>query len=509
VSCHDDPTAFLCHPDVLIIDPDDSVAVALRQLDPSYRIEVPQGSVTLLDTILPGHKFALKDIQEGETVIKYGHSIGIAVKTIQRGELVHTHNLTSNLEDQSYYYHSPRSSHLRSSESQTFQGYRRNNGSVGIRNDIWIIPTVGCIAHVASSLADWGNEMVRDGRFEGIDSCKALSHVHGCSQLGDDHEATVRLLASLASHPNAAGVLVIGLGCENNSLESFVSRIDPSVFDHMKTLNCQSVEDELTEGRILLAQLAAHAQTCERESIDIGQLVVATKCGGSDGFSGITANVLVGLFSDWLVAHGGSAILSEIPEMFGTETILFDRCANVEVYRRLKAVINKQKRHFISHGQPIHENPSPGNKEGGITTLEEKSLGCIRKGGTSTIIDIIDYGKCVTKKGLGILEGPGNDMISITAMAASHAHLVLFTTGRGTPLGTVIPCIKISSNSQLADKKPNWIDFDAGTVLNEGPQPVLQDLIEMIKDVASKRILTNNEHNGFEHIAILKDGVTL
>lgn len=440
-----------------------------------------------------GHKKAVCDIANGENVIKYGFPIGHAVCDIKKGELVHTHNLKTNLCDNIEYTYEPEFYNLEKSDEAFFMGYEREDGSVGIRNDIWIVNTVCCVNKTAEILAK------KTG-------AKYFPHPYGCSQLGDDQTVTQYILRGMINHPNAGGVLVLGLGCENNNVDEMKKILGSVNENRVKFLVTQNCEDEIEEGIKLIDELKAYASTFERKKISAKRLVVGLKCGGSDGFSGITANPLVGRFSDRLISMGGSCVLTEVPEMFGAEHLLMKRAENKEVFEKCVKLINNFKDYFRRYNQVIYENPSPGNKAGGITTLEEKSLGCVQKGGSAKVVDVIDYGDKVTKNGLTLLNGPGNDDVACTNLMASGAHLILFTTGRGTPLGSAVPTVKISTNTALAEKKKNWIDFDAGVVL-EGNDST-DELFDFVMEVASGK-QTKNEIFGYEEIAIFKDGVTL
>jgi len=485
------------------IDSRDNVAVALVPLQPGHDSFAQE----LKQVIPQGHKFALQAIALGGSVIKYGHPIGTASSAIQCGEHVHTHNLKTGLrESQSYAYQPefPDLGHARLGHD-TFLGYPRPDGRVGTRNEIWIINTVGCVNKTAERLAHQAGQ-----RFGA--SCEGIYtfvHPYGCSQLAEDHETTKSILLNLVRHPNAGGVLVLGLGCENNTIDGFtrdLGEFDPS---RVKFLVTQEVEDELEEGLKLLEEIAREVRKDQREPCSISKLVIGLKCGGSDGLSGITANPLLGRFTNRLIQSGGSAILTEVPEMFGAESILMNRCQSEETYQKTVLMIEDFKGYFVRHGQEVFENPSPGNKEGGISTLEEKSLGCIQKGGWAPVVDVIPYAGRVRAQGLTLLNGPGNDIVSTTALSAAGANLILFTTGRGTPLGAPVPTVKISSNSDLAKRKKNWIDFNAGTIV-EGVQiqQVCDEFCEAIVAFASGK-LTRNELNGYREIAIFKDGVTL
>jgi altronate hydrolase len=390
-----------------------------------------------------------------------------------------------------------------------FQVYRRPDGQIGIRNEIWIIPTVGCVNGIARTLARWGDAEFRRGDAGGIDGVYAWTHPHGCSQLGEDHEATRGILKGLALHPNAGAVLILSLGCESNTLESFRELLGPQDARRIAFLSCQRCEDEIAEGKRLLQQLAAYAAAARREEAGPAGLILGLKCGGSDGLSGITANALAGRVCDTFCAWGAGAILTEIPEIFGAEQILLDRCESREVFDKALSLIGNFKAYYRSQGRPIYENPSPGNKAGGISTLEEKSCGCVQKGGLSPLRGICPYGERAAGPGLTLLEGPGNDMVSATALAAAGAQLILFTTGRGTPLGAPAPLIKIASNSPLARRKSNWIDFDAGRLLAEDPDLIHTELLRLITAVISGRTKTRSEEHDCREIAIFKNGVTL
>ena len=441
-----------------------------------------------------GHKYAIKDIKRGENVIKYGNPIGHATCDIKVGEHVHSHNVSTNLSDVLEYTYTPTESVIKVEESdKTFLGYLRENGDVGIRNDIWIVNTVGCVNKVAEKLS------ALTGAF-------SFPHPFGCSQLGEDQGITQKILKGMVNHPNAGGVLVLGLGCENNNIEVFKSILGDTDPNRVKFLNCQDFDNEIEEGVRLINELRAYADKFERTPINVSRLRVGLKCGGSDGYSGITANPLVGRFSDNLIGMGGSCILTEVPEMFGAEHLLMQRCISRDVFEKNVHLINDFKDYYKRHDQVVYENPSPGNKKGGITTLEEKSLGCVQKAGSADVVDVLDYGDTVKKNGLSMLNGPGNDLIAVTNLMAAGAHLVLFTTGRGTPLGAPIPTIKVSTNSALASKKSNWIDFDASPVLNG--TDLDDEFFSYVLDVASGKE-TKNEIQGFREISIFKDGVTL
>ena len=488
--------------DFIRIHPEDNVAVALKPVPAGTMF----GSVTAQEEIPQGHKMALVSLKADDQVVKYGFSIGHAVCDVVPGAHVHSHNMATNLSGELEYVYEPEVHFSERMEPATFMGYRRKDGSVGIRNEIWIIPTVGCVNDVAKALAAENQELVAGT----IDGLYAFPHPFGCSQTGDDHAQTRRLLAALAKHPNAGAVLVLGLGCENLTHGQFVEELGEYDPERIHFLICQQVEDEMEAGRTILEQCAALAGRFSREEIPASELVIGMKCGGSDGLSGITANPVVGRFSDMLVAQGGSTVLTEVPEMFGAEGFLMNRCVDETVFGKAVAMINGFKAYFLRHGEVVYENPSPGNREGGITTLEDKSCGCVQKGGSAPIMDVIGYGERVTCKGLNMLYGPGNDLVSSTALTAAGAHMVLFTTGRGTPFGAPAPTMKLSTNTPLAVKKSGWIDFNAGVVADgeRTPDEAAQDLMELVLQVASGR-QTCTEKRGFREISIFKDGVML
>lgn len=491
----------------LQIHPRDNVAVSLRSLEAGSTVDVGGRHVQLTAAVPAAHKFALRPIRGGEAIMKFGQPIGRATTDIPDGAWVHVHNVKTNLEGVLDYRYTPAIEPVPAIEDgRSFLGYRRPNGEVGIRNEIWIIPTVGCVNEIAQTLARQINARLLPGNISGV---YALPHPFGCSQLGDDHATTQRVLAALAQHPNAGGVLIVGLGCENNSMGSFRRLIPDAGSKRYQFMVAQAVADELAAGRTALDALIEYAAGFHRERIPVSELRIGLKCGGSDGYSGITGNPLVGAFSDQLVARGGTSVLTEVPEMFGAEALFMNRCVSQPVFEQCVAMINGFKEYFLRHGQPVDENPSPGNKEGGITTLEEKSLGCLQKGGISPVVDVLPYGARLRRRGLNFLTGPGNDIVSVTALAAAGVHLVLFTTGRGTPLGGPIPTFKIATNTELAQRKPNWIDFNAGQLLEGSSMTALADeLLGQVIETANGQP-ARNELNGFREIAIFKDGVTL
>lgn len=487
----------------MIIHPNDSVIIAL---EPIAAGTVVDEGIIVLEEIPAGHKIARHNIAAGENVIKYGFPIGHATEDIDAGAWIHSHNVATNLSGALEYEYHPTPYTLDPVTPGEFMGYERTDGQIGIRNEIWIIPTVGCVNKTAELLAREASALYGNR----VDGIHAFTHPFGCSQLGEDHENTRRILADLVKHPNAGGVLVLSLGCENNTPESFRELLGAYDPQRVRFLTTQEVSDEIEAGLSILDSLTAYAATFVRKPVSASRLVIGLKCGGSDGYSGITANPLIGAVSDLLAAQGGTTILSEVPEMFGAETILMDHARDEAVFSKTVALINDFKEYFLRHGQVVYENPSPGNKAGGITTLEEKSLGCTQKGGRSLVQDVLHYGDRVSLPGLNLLEGPGNDIVACTALTAAGCHLILFSTGRGTPLGGPVPTIKIATNSELAANKKNWIDYDAGILLkNPDMDTAGHAFFDYILEVASGNTQTCNERYGYREISILKDGVTL
>ena len=493
----------------------DNVAVAIKGLMKGDVVTVDGDTFTVFSDIPAGHKVALCDIKKDEDVIKYGYPIGAAKENIKKGSHVHAFNIHTLLNEDAEYHYDKETAEEAKREAEadklrwkdhtpTINAYVRKNGKIGIRNALWIIPTVGCVNRISMQLESWGNETL--GLEDGV---HAYTHPFGCSQLGGDHENTRKILADLVHHPNAGGVLVIGLGCENNTMDSFKELVGEVDEERVKFLVCQEAEDEVAEGKHLLEEIASVMKNDKREAVPMSRLIVGFKCGGSDGLSGITANPLVGRFCNELTAMGGTGILTEVPEMFGAEQVLMNRCVNEEVYNETVKLIQDFKHYFTSHGQVVYENPSPGNKAGGISTLEDKSLGCVQKGGRAPVTAVLSYGDRVTTPGLNLLSGPGNDIVSTTAQSAAGAHMILFTTGRGTPLGAPVPTVKIATNHDLAQHKKDWIDFDASPMLDEDPRKVTEKLITLIISIANGETRTKNEINGYSEISIFKDGVVL
>ncbi|RVT39770.1 UxaA family hydrolase [Sphingobium algorifonticola] len=490
------------------VHPDDNVGVLLGPVDAGVAMIGPDGALIAQETIARGHKIALVDLPAGSAIVKYGYPIGSLDQPVRAGEWVHSHNLTTDLSEggPQPQFSGSIAPALPLASDLTFQGYRRADGRVGTRNELWVINTVGCVNHAATIIAE--QAQIRFGHL--IDGAHAFVHPFGCSQLGDDLAMTQRILAGLIRHPNAGGVIVVGLGCENNQLAALMAAARGVDRARVRFFNAQEVEDEIEEGLAAAAELVDVMRHDARTPCPLSDLVIGVKCGGSDGLSGLTANPLVGRITDRTTAAGGTIILSEVPEMFGAEQHLLKRAADRATFDKANAMIEGFKRYFIDHGQPVYENPSPGNKAGGLTTLEEKSLGAVQKGGGATITQVLDYGEAVGKGGMALLRSPGNDAVSSTAEVASGATLLLFTTGRGTPLGFPVPTIKIASNDDVARRKPQWIDFSAGPLLDGIPMDsVSQTCMDLILAIASGRRLTRNEENGIREIAIWKDGVTL
>ncbi len=493
----------------LHISADDNVVVALRMIAGGTVVD----GVTVASEVPAGHKIAMRVIRAGEIVLKYGYPIGVATRDIAAGEHVHSHNLASTLRED--FDPSKRSARQRpfaaALEAATFEGFRRADGRVGVRNEIWIVNTVGCVNNAAERIAAAARAELAPGTT--VDGVHAFPHQFGCSQLGEDLELTQRILAGLVRHPNAGGVLILGLGCENNQMKLLLEQVGATSPERVQYFNAQDVGDEVEEGLTRIRALAAHAGKAKRQSISAKELILGMKCGGSDGLSGITANPLVGKIANRIAGAGGTVLLTEVPEMFGAEEVLLDRATSDGVAKNAIDMVNSFRAYFRKYNQPIDENPAPGNKAGGITTLAEKSLGCVQKGGDAPVAQVLAYGEQapVGLGGIGLINAPGNDGVSSTAMVAAGAHILLFTTGRGTPLGFPSPTIKISTNSDLANKKPTWIDFDAGPIAlgTSTFEELGAGLYKLVLDVASGRTQTKNERNGFREIAIWKDGVTL
>lgn len=488
----------------LEIAPADNVAVALEAAEPGTTVEGVPGAPSPLEAIPRGHKMALRPIEAGEDIVKYGLVIGHATQLIQAGEWVHLQNMATNLSGEVDYVYEPTHPEVEPQEPRSFMGFRLPDGRAAIRNEVWVIPTVGCVNEVARSIAD---DSVAEGSVEGI---RSFLHPYGCSQVGSDHERTKKVLAALAHHPNAAGVLFVSLGCENCTHVQLLEELGEFDPRYVRFLNCQEVDDEHEAGLQIVAELVDAIKDRVREPMDVSELVVGLKCGGSDGLSGITANPTIGRVSDLLVAQGATTVLSEVPEMFGAEKLILGRCADEEVFSEATAMLNGFKDYFLSHGETVYENPSPGNKDGGITTLEDKSCGCVQKGGTSPIMGVVDYGDQVVRHGLNLLCSPGNDMVSTTALTAAGCHLILFSTGRGTPFGAPAPTLKVATNDALAAAKPGWIDFSAGGVASGDMtlDEAAQGLFDVVIACADGRP-TSAERRHSAEIAIWKDGVTL
>ncbi len=494
---------------VIKINSADNVAVAVSNVAAGDVCHVDGRRIRAVSDIPAGHKIALSSLKQGDDVIKYGYPIGHLLQDVPEGGLIDHNILKTNLSGILEYRYEPIPANVGKSDVRaTFKGYRRSIGKVGVRNELWVIPTVGCVNGVAEAIAR--NFRLVAGEFPAIEKTVAFPHNYGCSQLGDDHENTRKILADMVRHPNAAGVLVVSLGCENNQLQAFRELVGPVDGARVKFMECQKTEgNEVEAGVGLLKEIAAACADDKRVEIPASELKVGLKCGGSDGFSGITANPLLGRFSDWIVSQGGTTVLTEVPEMFGAETILMSRCRDKATFDKTVSLINDFKEYFISNRQPVYENPSPGNKAGGISTLEEKSLGCTQKSGKSAVMDVLKYGDTLKTPGLNLLSAPGNDLVAATALASAGCQIVLFTTGRGTPFGTFVPTAKISTNSRLAASKPGWIDFNAGSILDGKPTAsVDDDFIDFVLSVASGE-KTCNEKSGYSEIAIFKTGVTL
>lgn len=485
----------------LLLHSGDGVAVVTEDVRKGETVSVNGREIAAKDDIPALHKIALRDIPAGEKVIKYGYPIGVSLG-ICAGEHVHTHNLRSDLRASDEYEYRPSAASVPPFPDREFAGFRRLDGRVGIRNQVLVVPTVGCINNVCEEVARIARER------SGYSEIYAMPHPYGCSQLHGDLRATREILAGLASNPNNGGVLVVSLGCENNTLDEFLQCLHLSDPARLRAMRTQDEGDEIEKGVALACELARLCEGDARTPCRLSDLNIGLKCGGSDAFSGVTANPVVGALADMAVGAGGSAVMTEIPEMFGAEQQLLDRCVSEEKFSSLAQVIQDFKQYFISHGESVGENPSPGNKKGGITTLEEKSLGCVLKGGHSAVSDVLRYGESLRAKGLTVVEAPGNDATAQTALAAAGAQIVLFTTGRGTPLGGVVPTVKIATNGALAAAKPRWIDFDASCAFGCGIVGAAEKLIDLLVRVAGGEPVAA-ERNRSREIAVWKRGVTL
>lgn len=490
------------------INPADSVVVCLQAMKQGDVISIDGQQIAVNQDTPAGHKVLITDAPKGTDIIKYGYPIGHAMQDLKAGDWVNENNLKTNLSGTLEYTYQPVNEKLDiENENRTFKGYVRKNGDVGVRNEIWIVPTVGCVNGIAERLAQ---QLRQETGEEHVDAIYTWHHNYGCSQLSGDHENTRKILRDIVLHPNAGAVLIVGLGCENNQPDQFVELLGDYDKERIKLMVTQKIEgDELEVGMDILRGLYAVAKQDKRVDVPVSKLRIGLKCGGSDGFSGITANPLVGEFSDWLVAQGGTSVLTEVPEMFGAETILMNRCENEQLFKETVSLINNFKEYFISHGEPVGENPSPGNKAGGISTLEDKALGCTQKCGRAPVSGVLEYGDILKNSGLNLLSAPGNDLVASTALASCGCHIVLFTTGRGTPFGTFVPTMKISTNPTLAERKPNWVDFSAGQLI-EGRtmKQLVPEFIDKVLSVASGE-KARNEMNGYREISIFKNGVTL
>lgn len=490
---------------IIQIHPADNVAVALQDLASG---EVTEAGITLLQAVVRGHKFALTSIAAGQNIVKYGLPIGHALTDIAAGEHIHSQNAKTNLSDLDQYQYQPEFVELpMQMGDRDVQVYRRKNGLVGIRNELWLIPTVGCVNGIAKQIQQ--RFLKETNQAEGTDGVYLFTHPFGCSQLGDDHVNTRTMLQNMVRHPNAGAVLVIGLGCENNQVDVFRDTLGEVDDERVRFMTLQKFDDEVEAGLERLRELYAVMRNDQRVPGKLSELKFGLECGGSDGLSGITANPLLGRFSDYVIANGGTSVLTEVPEMFGAERILMSRCRDETTFDKTVSMVNDFKQYFIEHNQPIYENPSPGNKAGGITTLEEKSLGCTQKAGQSPVVDVLKYGERLTQHGLNLLSAPGNDAVATSALAGAGCHMVLFSTGRGTPYGGFVPTVKLATNSELAAKKPHWIDFDAGKLIHGvAMDDLLSEFVDLIVGIADGK-LSKNELNDFRELAIFKSGVTL
>ncbi len=486
--------------DAVKIHPEDDVMVALHDLPAGTEVE----GIVLLEDVKQAHKFAIHDMKAGELLHKYGNVIGRLKCDVKKGQWIHSDELGTALDEAPTYHYQKGKVTPKKESQRTWQGYLREDGRAGTRNDLFLIPTVGCVNLQLQTLREKFLELHPEmkGRVQ------IANHPYGCSQLGGDFENTASLLSGIAHNPNAGGVLVLGLGCENNRLSEFVKRLSDIPEKRLRYFNSQDYEDEIEHGLAMLEELYFNMKDDSRVTLPLSKLTLGLKCGGSDGFSGLTANPLLGLAADEIGACGGQVGLTEVPEMFGAEQDLMNRAKDEATYKKVVALIENFKAYYARNNQPCYENPSPGNKDGGITTLEEKSNGCVLKGGHLEVEDVLDYGERFHSPGLSLLNGPGNDIVASTNLLAAGATIICFTTGRGTPFSSIVPTLKLATNHKLASFKSNWIDFDCQVVFEKGFEEAKEELLDLIVRVASGEKSKGEEH-GMAQIALFKTGVTL
>lgn len=467
---------------LLRLHPKDNVALALRPLPSGARVSVEGISLFTRDPIPYGHKVALVSIPKGGRIIKYGYPIGRAVRSISPGEHVHVHNTESGRAhgDTARPVIREESSLIPRFPQDTFLGFRRQDGRVGVRNHVLVMASVHCV----------NGGVERIGRE--VPGVVALPHIYGCSQLGEDLAQTRRVLEGYVSHPNVGATLIVGLGCEALPTRELVDGLRDRGY-RVELLLLQEIGGSraaVRKGKELAAELLGEVGKLRPEPVPLSELVVGVECGGSDAWSGVTANPAVGAIADALVAHGGTVILSEVTEFIGAEHILAARAISPEVGKAILRAVARREGVAVEMGVDLRgAQPSPGNMEGGLTTIEEKSLGAIVKGGTTPVREFLGYGERPSARGLVVMDTSGNDLESVTGMVAGGAQVVLFTTGRGTPVGNpIVPVIKISSNTPLYERMRDDLDFDAGSILRgEPPTSVAARLAALLLEVAGGR----------------------
>lgn len=503
----------------LLLHPNDDVLVAKIGLQAGVLVETAAGLVELPAPVPAGHKIAFRARSPGDPIHRYGQAIGLASAPIRPGDHVHVHNLGGgDLQQQRRIGTYARASETDASDATlSFAGYMRPDGRVGTRNYVAVVPTVSCSASVGRFVTERFRDVPRD--YPEIDGVVALTHRGGCGLLhdGEDRRLLQRVLANYATHPNIAACVLVGLGCEVNQpqelaghhcLSGAVAKGPPIVQIQQAGGVQKAVEAVAAEVSKLLGVAAAARRTPQ----PLSALTIATNCGGSDSYSGITANPAVGWAVDQVVRHGGSAILGETTEIVGAEQILLRRAVNETVARQLLERIAWWRRHLQAHGGDVDENPSPGNLAGGISTVLEKALGGVSKGGTTPLMDVVEYGERLATKGLVFMDTPAYDPVSVTGMVAGGANLVAFTTGRGSVFGaTAVPTIKLASNSAMYTWMEDDMDLDCGPILNGSSieETGRRILAEMLEVASGKRTKSEIAGIGGEEFAPWILGPTL
>ncbi len=472
--------------DLILLSPDDNIGVARRDLRCGLQITTPRGVIALQESIPMGHKAALCGIPRGGSVYKYAQVIGRARRPIECGEWVHVHNLElahgqGTLE---YAVESPRPPELPDGLPRMFLGYRRGDGRVGTRNHVVVVPTSNCSSHVCERIA----EEVRKEAEDGVDGVFAVPHTDGCAQhTGPDIEQLERTLKGIIAHPNVCAALVVALGCEVNSLTRYCGPGMETIYGKpAAALEIQAsggTVKAVAAGVAKVHSLVEAAASCPRTEEPVGHLTIGLNCGGSDAFSGISANPALGYASDLLVGAGGTVVLAETPEIYGAEQVLTRRAADIKTGKELVRIIERYCEYAARFGATMDSNPAPGNLRGGITNIVEKSLGAVMKGGTTTLNGVIDYAERIAGKGLIVMDTPGYDPVSITGLAAGGCNLIAFTTGRGSGIGfPIVPVLKIASNSRIFRLMADNMDVNAGDIL-DGNSDIREKGIEIYRQI--------------------------